>query len=501
MIQNSAATDTIIEKESAFPSPGSDGTMESPTSGISPNRRLPIERLFLLGDVTALALGFAVGGMVAWSVDRYVFGKSLADILTYGTLREFATYMMVGLIGLVWLDTKGHYVQRLPRWEVMSHIVSVTTVGFFVSGFIHFIMRNETSRLWLASSWVSFAALMFADRRLIRQWLHKNGKWTISALLIGDGSALANIADALHAEMGMGYSVVSTESSTMLEGLTSPGAWAKLMADTDANHILLAMGDHKIDLYQGQLKALVISRQPYSLVPAPSSLPSSTLSSHYLFTHGVTILHHTNRLELILPRLIKRSFDIVMSASALVATSPLLFILTILVKRDGGPALFGHKRIGQNGHRFSCLKFRSMVTNGDEVLRRHLAKNPAAMAEWKAEWKLRDDPRVTRLGHFLRKTSLDELPQLFNVLKGDMSLVGPRPIIMAECAEYDSDIALYHMVRPGLTGLWQISGRNDVSYRERVEMDSRYVRNWSFWHDIAIILKTIPVLLNRTGAY
>ena len=465
----------------------------------SSNRRPPIERLFLIGDLLSLIAAFLIGGELSWGIDKYIVGKSLP--LDYGALREFAIYMVIGLIALVWLDTKGHYVQRLPRWETMSHIVSVTTVGLFVNGFIHFIVRNDTSRLWLGFTWLSLGALMFLSRKIIKLWLKTHNQWTISALLIGDGPTLNNVVDALHAEVQMGYSVVEIKPSTALGTLDTPAAWAELMQATGANHILLAMQDHKIDLYQGPLKALVYARLPYSLVPAPSSLPSSTLSSHYLFTHGVTILHHTNRLQLILPRLIKRSFDILMSASALAALSPLLLVLTLLVKRDGGPALFGHKRIGQHGHRFSCLKFRSMVPDGDAVLKRHLAGNPAAMAEWKAEWKLRDDPRVTRLGRLLRKTSLDELPQLINVLKGDMSLVGPRPIIMAECAEYDSDIALYHMVRPGITGLWQISGRNDVSYRERVEMDSRYVRNWSFWHDIAIILKTFPVLLNRKGAY
>jgi undecaprenyl-phosphate galactose phosphotransferase len=465
------------------------------------NQRSPTERLFLIGDVAALIIAFILSGVLSRIIDQSLFGKNLTLLVPYATLREFAIYMTIGLIALVWMDTKGHYVQRLPRWETMSHVVSVTTVGLFVNGFIHFIVRNDTSRLWLAGSWLIFGALMFVNRKLIKRWLTTHGKWTISALLIGDGPTLNNIVDALHAEVEMGYNVIDIMPSSALDSLTSPQAWEELMRVTGANHILLAMPDHKIGHYQSELKSLVYARLPYSLVPAASSLPSSTLSSHYLFTHGVTILHHTNRLQLILPRLIKRSFDIFMSASALLVLSPVLLVLTVVVKRDGGPALFGHKRIGQHGRRFACLKFRSMVINGDEVLRRHLAANPAAMAEWKAEWKLREDPRVTKLGHFLRKSSLDELPQLFNVLKGDMSLVGPRPIIMAECAEYDSDIALYHMVRPGLTGLWQISGRNEVSYRERVEMDSRYVRNWSFWHDIAIILKTFPVLLNRTGAF
>jgi lipopolysaccharide/colanic/teichoic acid biosynthesis glycosyltransferase len=150
---------------------------------------------------------------------------------------------------------------------------------------------------------------------------------------------------------------------------------------------------------------------------------------------------------------------------------------------------------------FKCLKFRSMIHNSQAVLERHLAESEQARAEWAADHKLKNDPRVTRFGAFLRSSSLDELPQLINVLKGEMSLVGPRPIVQGEVPKYDRDIAHYYRVSPGITGLWQVSGRNDVTYDQRVQMDSWYVRNWSLWHDIAIMCKTIPALLKRSGAY
>lgn len=197
----------------------------------------------------------------------------------------------------------------------------------------------------------------------------------------------------------------------------------------------------------------------------------------------------------------KRSMDVLVSGTALVLLSPLMLTLAVLVKRDGGPALFGHARLGKNGETFKCLKFRSMIHNSQEVLVRYLAENAEARAEWEADHKLKNDPRVTRVGSFLRRSSLDELPQLINVLKGEMSLVGPRPIVTAEVVKYDRAIAYYYSVRPGITGLWQVSGRNDVSYDERVQLDSFYVRNWSFWRDVAIMLKTVPALLGRSGAY
>jgi len=150
---------------------------------------------------------------------------------------------------------------------------------------------------------------------------------------------------------------------------------------------------------------------------------------------------------------------------------------------------------------FDCLKFRSMGVDADSVLRRLLANDPEAADEWAATQKLRDDPRITRIGRFLRASSLDELPQLLNVVRGEMSLVGPRPIVRAEVARYGSNIEHYYAAKPGLTGLWQVSGRSDMSYARRVQLDVWYVRNWSLWHDIAILFKTVPAVCLQRGAH
>ena len=150
---------------------------------------------------------------------------------------------------------------------------------------------------------------------------------------------------------------------------------------------------------------------------------------------------------------------------------------------------------------FDCIKFRTMVMNADEVLYQVISTDSQAAAEWAATQKLRNDPRVTRIGQFLRRSSLDELPQLFNVLRGEMSLVGPRPIVQAEVARYGCDIQHYYAAKPGLTGLWQISGRSDMSYARRVRLDVWYIRNWTLWHDIAILFKTIPAVFLQRGAH
>ncbi len=198
----------------------------------------------------------------------------------------------------------------------------------------------------------------------------------------------------------------------------------------------------------------------------------------------------------------KRSFDILIAFLALIALSPLFLLIMALVKlSDGGSIFYGHRRIGHNGQTFKCLKFRTMMENGDRVLQEFFKANPAAYEEWRTTRKLQDDPRVTVVGSVLRKLSLDELPQLLNIIRGEMSIVGPRPVVEDELELYDSAAVFYLRSRPGLTGLWQISGRNDVSYATRVAFDTHYVQNWSLLADLVIVFKTIPAVCLSRGSY
>jgi exopolysaccharide production protein ExoY len=200
--------------------------------------------------------------------------------------------------------------------------------------------------------------------------------------------------------------------------------------------------------------------------------------------------------------ILKRSFDIVAVAAVLVVLLPLIFMLIFtLWTLQGRPILFKHRRVGRGGKCFSCWKFRTMIYDGDEVLHGHLTKTPEARIEWEVSRKLKNDPRVTPLGQLLRKTSIDELPQLINILKGDMSLVGPRPIVEDEIKHYGENIVHYISVRPGLTGLWQVSGRSDVAYASRVAMDTAYAESMNFAMDLTILLKTVPAVLKSRGSY
>jgi lipopolysaccharide/colanic/teichoic acid biosynthesis glycosyltransferase len=200
--------------------------------------------------------------------------------------------------------------------------------------------------------------------------------------------------------------------------------------------------------------------------------------------------------------LLKRSLDVVGSVSALVLVAPLLVAVGLIIWLcDAGPVVYSQERIGRNGRTFRCLKFRTMAMNAEKIFDELLANDALARMEWETIHKLRRDPRVTRLGKFLRMSSLDELPQLFNVLKGDMSLVGPRPIVSAEAGRYGRRFRSYCMVKPGLTGLWQISGRNNTSYRRRVAFDVTYVRRASLSLDLWIILRTVPAIVSASGSY
>jgi exopolysaccharide production protein ExoY len=196
----------------------------------------------------------------------------------------------------------------------------------------------------------------------------------------------------------------------------------------------------------------------------------------------------------------KRLLDIVGAITLAIVLSPLLLVVGLALAHERGPIIYRHARTGRDGRTFGCLKFRTMVPDAEQVLRNLLDEDPELSGEWLRDQKLRNDPRVTTIGRFLRRTSLDELPQLWNVLKGDMSLVGPRPVVREEWERYGRRLHHYLAARPGVTGLWQIMGRSDSCYRRRVALDTLYVRKRSLWLDIFILLRTVKVVLRGRGA-
>jgi exopolysaccharide production protein ExoY len=197
----------------------------------------------------------------------------------------------------------------------------------------------------------------------------------------------------------------------------------------------------------------------------------------------------------------KRVFDVVFASVVLIVLAPIIAVVAAWIRiANGGPVFFSHCRVGFDGKLFGCLKFRTMVLNGEQLLQAHLASDPQAASEWSQFRKLRRDPRVTVVGEFLRKSSLDELPQLVNVIRGEMSCVGPRPVMVDELERYGLNLPDYLRARPGLTGLWQVGGRSDVDYENRVRLDVEYVREWCLRKDFNILIRTIPAILNTNGS-
>jgi Undecaprenyl-phosphate galactose phosphotransferase WbaP len=458
-------------------------------------------RYLLINDVIGLLTAFVCGGVGEWLINTRLLGTAFQPLYNWYTLQHMIIFSGVGLMSLLWFDTKGHYRQRLPYWETIGQILSVAFVGFIVGGFIQFASKDSSSRLWMGISWGMFAIFLFVGRSFIRRQLDRQGQWQIPALVVGKGATAQGALKALSREKQMGFHVVEQISASSIHDLTSPNAWKALLRNHGACHVFLALEGTELEAQQKALKSMTRARVPCSIIPPWLGLPTSTLSPHHFVMHDTMLLHDTNRLELPMLRVMKRSFDFVAAAAAIILLAPAFLLIAVGIRLDGGPAFFMQARVGRHGKLFNCYKFRSMRIDAEECLDKYLAANPEAAAEWKQYQKLQNDVRVTRFGQWLRRTSLDELPQLINVLKGEMSLVGPRPCMPGQEYYYAEDFTFYESVRPGITGPWQVSGRNTLTFRERVELESWYARNWSFWMDVVIILKTVPTLLAKGQAF
>lgn len=261
------------------------------------------------------------------------------------------------------------------------------------------------------------------------------------------------------------------------------------------------------NLEKSKLLDLVEDIQPLvrnlMFVPNTVGIPVINLEVKKIYESNMLLLSIRNNLAKKTNRRIKRIFDIVFSLLTMVIIIPvsIVVIVLIMIESPGAAPIFKHYRVGKGGILFPCYKFRSMIPNAQEKLQEYLKSDLEAQKEWNKYFKLKNDPRITKVGKFIRKTSIDELPQFINVLKGEMSWVGPRPIIKDEIHYYGKYIKDYYAVLPGITGMWQVSGRSEIGYKDRVSLDVWYVRNWSIWIDITLILKTIKTVLFRKGAY
>ncbi|MBN2298547.1 MAG: undecaprenyl-phosphate galactose phosphotransferase WbaP [Deltaproteobacteria bacterium] len=392
-------------------------------------------------------------------------------------------------------------------WEETKGILKGNTLTFLILILLTFITKTsiEFSRPVIMLSFLLSVILVPFMRFLTRSVLRRAGLWMKEVLIVGSTDAVSQVLCNLkkHPDWGLKPvgAVLQDGKQTVLSGIPVVGN-LEHMEDVriNAQEVIVAMP------HLSREKLLEVVESASRISPVVKMLPDlygiASVGVKTYDLDGMLLLEMEDRLALKRNAVTKRVFDILCSFMGLVLLSPLFFLLAALIKLDSkGPVFFGHKRLGKGGRYFSCYKFRTMLPNAQEVLLNLLEHDPGARAQWESDFKLKDDPRITRIGSFLRKTSLDELPQLLNVLKGDMSLVGPRPIVADEVEKYGDKSRYLFKVPPGITGLWQVSGRNDVDYDERILLDEYYAKNWSLWLDIEVVMRTFGAIVKKEGAY
>jgi len=442
----------------------------------------------VFSDLQALALsaGLALG------MGHLTQGP--ASLATYGRLWPLvalfpAVYAMFGLYPGIAVNP----VDELRR------TFNATTLVCVILGMLGFVInRNEQySPLVYGLGWIISVILIPLGRSLTRQLFASQSWWGHAVMVLGGRDAAGSLTRLLQKQPEIGLRPIVTIDETQdLENLDD-AAWLSRFGVT---HALIAQRG----ISRFRLTSLLKSHA--NLFPHVLIIPElGEFSSVALHTRDVgefLALEFRNGLLMRGPQLVKRVIDVALCLAGGVLSLPLIVLIALLIKLDSrGPVFYGCTRIGKHRHRFRMWKFRSMFVNGDQLLTDYFEKRPGKITELEQTVKLKRDPRITRIGKFLRKTSLDELPQLWNILNGDMSLVGPRPILEVEVPKYGDQMALYSLVTPGLTGMWQVSGRNDCSYSDRLKLNSYYVRNWSPWLDLYLIARTVPVVLRRRGAY
>lgn len=372
------------------------------------------------------------------------------------------------------------------------------------------LSRGELMLGILGAVFATFSVPLF--RLLLRKWLSKTTWWGERAVIIGagpQGRALfrfySRATERGLRPIGLIDSATVAQHNEFADGgglpyLGSINELDRLNRRYSARWAIVAPGGCE-QLEMGTVMANASKIPNLLILPSQYLLPSLWATTRECA--GVMGVHLRDHLQNPIAMASKRLFDIVLASIAMVCLLPLLIAFIVWVKvKSPGPAFYGHTRIGRSGKLFKAWKFRSMVADADRVLEEHLENDPEMRRQWMEDQKLKEDPRIIPgIGHFMRKTSLDELPQLWNVIKGEMSLVGPRPIVKSEIERYREMYPLYLRVRPGITGLWQVSGRNDTSYEQRVRLDSYYVCNWSVWLDAYLVLRTVRTIMMREGAY
>ncbi len=457
-----------------------------------------ISSCIMLGDLVTLA--FVFGLVVAWR-------HHLSPLYPLRSYFEMAPLMVLVVISF---GIQGLYPGVLlhPAEEMRRIFISVTAV-FLLLACSAFLVRNgqDYSRSVFLVAWAAGAPMVLSIRFFSRRYFKRFDWWGVPAVILGSGPAAQRVARTLR-DGRWGIKVVgvladdrssnwAADLPPVLGPISSAPSFSK---GRTSQYAIIAMPHKTANETRHLIQDWCYGFRHVLLVPDLPGICSLGVAAREV--GGEVGFEMPQRLFQRGSAIAKRSMDFLFSLAGLIALAPLFIAIAIAVKLSSkGPVYYGQVRYGRDGKIFKALKFRSMVPNADKLLAEHLAKHPEDLFEWQRDHKLKNDPRVTTIGKWIRRFSLDELPQLLNVLAGQMSLVGPRPIVKAEIEKYGRRYGLYSRVRPGITGLWQVSGRNNTTYDERTTLDEYYVHNWSVWFDTYILLRTIKTVVYAEGAY
>lgn len=472
-------------------------------------RRLAILLGLVAADLSCFAVADAVLHLLATPPALALFrNRSLGQPNTVIDLVMIIALVFVGARYLV-----GDYSRRQLFWDGARS----TTTALLVCGTAYSAAVSLLEPSGLMAGLVVWLGLIFAlptARQIMRLVLGKVGVWHLPTAIIGTSAMAQEVAPVLGKQLALGLKVQWVVPETPEKHLSSAFAGliplavpqeelASALMDVGCRQVILVPDDRTHANFNDLIDQLVAADISVAIVPSLRRLPLYGLSTNYFFGKDLLLLQVRNNLGRLPQRIIKRSLDFLGAVILLAVLSPVFALFAFLIwKEDRGPVFFRQSRVGRWGRDFTCWKFRTMVVDAEAQMARWEVENPVLLARYcESNFKLQADPRVTRIGAWMRRTSLDELPQLFNVLVGDMSLVGPRPLLRRELPNYGPVIGLYERVRPGITGLWQISGRSHTTFAERISYDEWYIKNWTVWYDLVILLQTVWVLARGQGAY
>ncbi len=434
----------------------------------------------------------------------------------------FAHYLNLWWLFPLWLGFfayEGLYTHRMAFWdEFRSLWKAITLAGFSAFAIVALgKLSEEISRLVLFLHWGTLLLLLPLARWGTKRLLFQLGLWKKPVIILGAAQTGALTLQALNQEPSLGYEVVGFLDDDLQKQGQTVGEYhgqavrvlgplnlaQQLLEQNIARDVIIAITSLSPAKLAEVVNSLQGKAETIRIVPNFFGLPTLEAQVDHMLGGQALLLSIPNNLAKPWNIWLKRGFDLIVSGVITIATLPLMSLLVLLIRLDSpGSAFYTHERLGRNGRVFRCHKFRSMYVDADEKLTDHLEANPQLRAEWETYKKLKScDPRVTRVGKFMRRWSLDELPQLFNVLKGEMSLVGPRPYLLRERESMEAHTETILSAWPGMTGLWQVSGKNELSFERRLYLESWYVRNWSLWLDLMVLLKTCKTVLRREGAY